>query len=405
MGSKVLIIGNGFDLAHGLPTSYADFLEFAERFQAIYIREETVTLEEVRKDYIESWKGNEHIKRALLELFLKRVLVPSEGDKDRTASCFQLGDDILDKMAENLQENIWFRYFCELHAENKIRGKNWIDFESEISTVIQWIDKKFPSLERFVREIGARASAERPFDEKMNWFWRVCLDLKVEQEETLEEFINRLYSDLERLTEALGTYLAMFVEKIHVEPIETIEAVEPDYVISFNYTHTYQNVYKKSMPVCYIHGECGVKEKEPCDMVIGIEQYLDMTERDSMTNMAIFKKFVQRIRKKNDRSYRDMHIAMKENYEFLNEHTPFVTDGEGNILERATIFVYGHSLDVTDSDVLSEILGAEYASLVIFAKGRQAEGKLISNLIKLIGEENLKNKAYKKPTMLEFRII
>lgn len=28
----ILILGNGFDLAHGLPTKYTDFLEFVETF-------------------------------------------------------------------------------------------------------------------------------------------------------------------------------------------------------------------------------------------------------------------------------------------------------------------------------------------------------------------------------------
>lgn len=27
---NILVIGNGFDLAHGLPTTYNDFFEFAE---------------------------------------------------------------------------------------------------------------------------------------------------------------------------------------------------------------------------------------------------------------------------------------------------------------------------------------------------------------------------------------
>ena len=30
---RVLIIGNGFDLAHGLPTTYGDFLWFCELFR------------------------------------------------------------------------------------------------------------------------------------------------------------------------------------------------------------------------------------------------------------------------------------------------------------------------------------------------------------------------------------
>ncbi len=402
---KVLIIGNGFDLAHGLPTSYADFLEFAERFQKIYIRDESTTIEEFKNDYIADWKGNEYITNDLLDLFSKRAPLSPEEKVDSTDYCFRLNDERLNGMSSNLRENVWFKYFCELHEANKIRGKNWIDFESEISRVIQWIDRKFPTLEGFSGEIYSHAATQSEYDEKMLWIWRICENCGVNQELPLEELINRLYLDLEKLTEALGTYLAMFIEKIPAGPIEAIAEIEPDYVISFNYTHTYQEVYNKEAHICYIHGECRKDLEEPCNLVIGIEQYLDETERDRMTNMAIFKKFIQRIRKKNDRGYRDVHNELKGNYEFWRARFPSMKDGEGNLNENAIIYVYGHSLDVTDSDVLSEILGAEYASLVVFAKGKQKEGELISNLIKLIGEENVIGKAYAKPTMLEFRIV
>ena len=30
---NILVIGNGFDLAHGLPTKYTDFLDFIKEFQ------------------------------------------------------------------------------------------------------------------------------------------------------------------------------------------------------------------------------------------------------------------------------------------------------------------------------------------------------------------------------------
>lgn len=33
---NILIIENGFDLAHGLPTKYGDFLDFCERARRIY---------------------------------------------------------------------------------------------------------------------------------------------------------------------------------------------------------------------------------------------------------------------------------------------------------------------------------------------------------------------------------
>lgn len=32
---NILIVGNGFDLAHGLPTKYADFLKFIDFFTSI----------------------------------------------------------------------------------------------------------------------------------------------------------------------------------------------------------------------------------------------------------------------------------------------------------------------------------------------------------------------------------
>lgn len=31
--TNILVIGNGFDIAHGLPTAYEDFLKFVQNFQ------------------------------------------------------------------------------------------------------------------------------------------------------------------------------------------------------------------------------------------------------------------------------------------------------------------------------------------------------------------------------------
>ena len=36
MYKKILILGNGFDLAYDLPTKYKDFLEFCENATLIY---------------------------------------------------------------------------------------------------------------------------------------------------------------------------------------------------------------------------------------------------------------------------------------------------------------------------------------------------------------------------------
>lgn len=35
-GKTVLILGNGFDLAHGLPTRYSDFLDFCQMVEKFW---------------------------------------------------------------------------------------------------------------------------------------------------------------------------------------------------------------------------------------------------------------------------------------------------------------------------------------------------------------------------------
>lgn len=43
---NILLIGNGFDLAHKLPTTYKDFLEFCEKARRIYTFDDLATLDE-----------------------------------------------------------------------------------------------------------------------------------------------------------------------------------------------------------------------------------------------------------------------------------------------------------------------------------------------------------------------
>lgn len=69
------------------------------------------------------------------------------------------------------------------------------------------------------------------------------------------------------------------------------------------------------------------------------------------------------------------------------------------------IFVYGHSLDVTDKDILELFLKPDYSSLVVYVKGDVNEGKLISNMIKIMTEDVLIKKATGFPSRLETRVI
>ena len=69
---NILIIGNGFDLAHGLPTKYDDFLDFCETVRRIYTYSGDASLKDYIYQNIDDWEINDDIKNLLLEAFDKR---------------------------------------------------------------------------------------------------------------------------------------------------------------------------------------------------------------------------------------------------------------------------------------------------------------------------------------------
>ncbi|MNJ44065.1 hypothetical protein D3C77_390980 [compost metagenome] len=63
---KILVIGNGFDLAHGLPTKYNEFLEFLSLIK-LMSRYPSSTVDFISKQLNESSADN-HIKQYIHNL-------------------------------------------------------------------------------------------------------------------------------------------------------------------------------------------------------------------------------------------------------------------------------------------------------------------------------------------------
>lgn len=114
---NILVIGNGFDLAHGLPTKYTDFLKFVEVINQV--------IEIKNNDDISNldWRGiNQQIKELIkINMGNVRNNIFSQGQVWR----------------ELLEDNFWIEYFLQCLMYQK---ENWIDFESEISKIIQSLD-------------------------------------------------------------------------------------------------------------------------------------------------------------------------------------------------------------------------------------------------------------------------
>ena len=420
----ILILGNGFDLAHGLPTRYSDFLEFAKRVMFIYTCLSNVTEDQFYKDNIDSWGKNEFtntarnmLKEKLADLFKNRKTNDIQSPDNPSFFIPDVHVNArLDIFYEYLKDNIWYNYILPLYISNQIKGENWIDFESEIAFIIKIIDNAHDSLSQFLDDMEDKhldpARIDTEIRDKMKQFKKACAvcfhddSFNFYKKMTVRELRTKLYDDLEKLILAFEIYLTDFVENIPVtSKISSIEAINPDYVISFNYTKTYEEHYIKAnqrIKICYIHGVCN-KNGNPDNnnMVLGIDEYLTEDKRAEQVDFCIFKKFVQRIRKHNDVSYATWYEEIENARGAMRFGTGAVVNGRvsGSISD---IYICGHSLNVTDKDILRRFLISTKTCIHVFARDKASEGELIANLIRVTNEDIIVRKSTANPPMIEF---
>ena len=66
-GRKILLIGNGFDLAHGLPTSYSYFLDFCDKVEKKFNFQSGINEKDYKTNELNDWNIDDSIKSKLYE--------------------------------------------------------------------------------------------------------------------------------------------------------------------------------------------------------------------------------------------------------------------------------------------------------------------------------------------------
>ena len=128
---NILIIGNGFDLAHNLPTTYTDILKFLRiiKITSTWMGDKTSFINK----HICNYDAPDYVKKYVENTFSTRQLNPHE-----SASNSNL---LVQEIYDNLTDNVWYEYLLDIYTKGKMKGINWIDFESEISSIIEQIDR------------------------------------------------------------------------------------------------------------------------------------------------------------------------------------------------------------------------------------------------------------------------
>lgn len=343
---NILVIGNGFDLAHGLPTSYKDLLVFIEMFRKIKRGQEISPSTE---------------KELLMHGYLS-TLFEQYHDEDSAAAT------ILPELDDLTNDNVWIDYFQTVRVKD-----GWIDFEKEIAKVIQALDSLRHNIDLQIAQ-GKLCATMSPYEYSV---LKPILDKENHGREAvsfspraIEYRKHQLITDLNKVTRCLEIYLSDYVAAISIDTkLPDIEHLDIQAVLSFNYSDTYQSIYGshggKEVICDHIHGRADINNTvNSCNMIIGIDEYLTGDAKDVDNEFIEFKKFYQRILKGTGAAY-----------SWWIERDP-------------DVYFYGHSLDVTDKDILVRLFSSD-GRKTVFYLDKESLGKQIANLVKIIGQEAL----------------
>ena len=373
----VFLLGNGFDINHGLPTKYLNFLR---------------TMNYLLKHYNSDMN-------TIGKVFCSEYFIENDCD---IANSYKLYSNVYDSVsldADKIQslikaarENVWYQYF----SNQLTRDIKWIDFEREIATVLEVLGKHLPMITPQFYFYGKEWSKVDLFIfKKFDFYYyetneqsaivgynnKFCVNKEFVYEYPLKSklykvnvslIIEELYHQLQDFSKILKGYFECFVDAFTKELSTKQSAciknnlfVQAEAVFTFNYTRTFENLYSSRLEIHHIHGSTD------CDIVLGTNPDLHDELPDLDTSFIQFKKYYQRVFYKTDTSY----LSGIEDLRKIKRR-------EKN---RHVLHVVGHSLDITDKDLIQEIFDSA-GSIFIYYHNESAIGSYIKNLISIYGK-------------------
>ena len=328
----ILILGNGFDLAHGLKTRYTDFLDY--------------------------WKKDNNVENVWLKHFVNRQK--------------QLGDKWID-----LEEEIY-----------NVIGFINLSFSSNPNVAISKIysfqkgctDETF-ALNKIKKELISFHNIET--DEKE--YGKIENDMPTYYFKTYKGLINFLYDQLRDFTKQFNKYLSSQVlPNIGIKEYKFNLSKDKEIrVLNFNYTNTYEklydphSIYTDANPkYVYVHGKAC--DSDDCNLILGTKSFYNHLPNDLREEINVefnvFKKHNQRHRYGTIEAYQEL---LNELIEQLRTFIP-------------VFHIIGHSLDKSDYNILRHIFRVRERSIInIYYHNQEALERLINNITEIIGEEEV----------------
>lgn len=374
----VLVLGNGFDLSHILPTTYLSFLRTTEYFVFDNNDLRDVTIGKVFRSIQNQCKTIKNSYEAYRDVYDNHVL-----EKKKIS-------DLLDKC----RRNHWWHCFHVNYNKNDV---HWIDFEKEISNVIVQVsgfvhNHQYPTHSFRMRNTESNSSIAYffPAFAKLvadSYDFDFLYDFYIYDREfrydpdcaggdpkdkncrvDKKKIAEKLFQSLEEFSQILDLYFQLFVDDT-IEELKQAKLipVNEEYkkfknVITYNYTRSFEKIYGSSQ-VAHIHGSIGNR------IILGINSNKD-DEIDGDLSFVEFKKYYQRVVFGTDMDYLAILLGMRK---------------AAAQKETVSLSIVGHSLDDTDKDSLTELFEVSNEINIYYHDGRKIP-EFVQNLIRHFGK-------------------
>ena len=349
--NRLILVGNGFDLAHGLKTSYKDFVfwylddcfdkagiypttPFENEF--VYIK----VLDHYRLTNLSHMIGQQSFcsflhSKGILHRYLDTELNESAERLTQQQNSIYYG--VLNIVAHEVNfKSDFFKHliFC-------CTDKNWVDIENEYFAQLKDCKIKDEFDEEKVRRLNSEfAYLRRKLEEY----------LKLQQQEADIKVIPELLGAIEHRFQYLDFNMTMslkdFEENLMSYPDKGVNKLNKLYFLNFNYTNTLKSYLDKldtrstefgKIEVNHIHGELG-NSSNPVIFGFGDEHDKTYLEFEEYRNNELFEHI---------KSYQYLRTP---NYRNLLNH---LNSGEYQV------FVMGHSCGLSDRTMFKEIFEHE----------------------------------------------
>jgi len=402
---KILIFGNGFDLAHYLPTSFRHVMAVLRTIEGWSYVPLEIGVDDVFAGFPED--ESDFLARS-------KVLYTLDGLK--------FDAEVIRGLKDRLGLNLWYRYFD--HQHNLI--SSWVDFEHKIGEALTAFLKFFAMLRIYTARTHTLTSLR--IDAREAEFSALIADpemldilvvfglIQVEYDATygldahkvraltLSDQHVKTYKQTYRLDESavltlLNSCLTDFVQILETYLTEIVGRFMPqkDFVFlekeifgvtdvySFNYTSTFLNLYQRNnrhrshlINLDYLHGQAGNPYKK---LVLGVHQVQDQL-------LAEFKAY----------GFLKYHQKLFNNtdYHFLSENRVFnkqiTTNHNISKLKMIEFVIWGHSLDPSDHEYIREIFAFnpgrdEGVRVKVLFHNETSRFALLSNLLHVLGKD------------------